>query len=113
MLDRAGACCDGAVDACGVCNGSGQSTDFTGACCAGALVSPPGIHRTAETARGHVQHTCLPCWCQEALKSIGCQYSNIVLSMRAHADSGMCHGAGCNTACCIFHATIALMRTIF
>ena len=48
-LDRSGACCDGAVDACGVCNGSGQSTDFTGACCAGALVSPPGIRSTAET----------------------------------------------------------------
>ncbi|KAF8062687.1 Papln [Scenedesmus sp. PABB004] len=37
-LDFKGACCDaGAVDACGVCNGTGRAIDALGACCSGTL----------------------------------------------------------------------------
>eukprot|EP00884_Botryococcus_braunii_P021230 jgi/Botrbrau1/7791/Bobra.0159s0219.1 len=36
-LDAAGKCCEGVVDACGVCGGSARTVDFTGACCDGVL----------------------------------------------------------------------------
>lgn len=37
QLDSKGACCDGIVDACGVCNGTGKAIDALGACCTGTL----------------------------------------------------------------------------
>ena len=36
-LDRTGQCCAQALDACGVCGGSGVAIDFVGTCCTGAL----------------------------------------------------------------------------
>ena len=61
-VDKDGVCCDGALDACGICNGDGFAIDMRGACCtvrlSASLICHATLHSCMCSGVGSLQHAC-------------------------------------------------------